>query len=309
MTAGFQFTGVIPILATPFHDDESLDLDSLRRMIAFNKAAGVSGVTLLGLLGESNRLSDDDRARIIAAGIEAADGMPVIVGTSHTGTAATVALTKQAADLGAAAVMITASAQPTPSDKVVFDSFDRIAGAITLPIILQDHPAISQVHMPIDLILRMVRDIPAIVGIKGEALPSPQRIGALVAGMKDGRQVPVLTGLGALYGLFDLERGSEGFNTGFAFPEVLMAILREHVAGNAVGAYAIFTRFLPLLVFEQQPGLAIRKELLRMRGVIAGNRVRHPGATIDAATSAQLQRLVTATFGEEDITRVMTIVS
>lgn len=307
MTAGFQFTGVIPILATPFHDDESLDLDSLRGMIKFNKACGVSGVTLLGLLGESNRLSDDDRTRIIAAGIEAADGMPVIVGTSHTGTAATVALTKQAADLGASAVMITASAQPTPSDKVVFDYFDRVASAITLPIILQDHPAISQVHMPIDLILRMVREIPAIVGIKGEALPSPQRIGALIAGMKDGRKVPVLTGLGALYGLFDLERGSEGFNTGFAFPEVLMAILREHVAGNAAGAYAIFTRFLPLLVFEQQPGLAIRKELLRMRGVIASNRVRHPGATIDAATSAQLQRLVKATFGDADITQVMAV--
>jgi 4-hydroxy-tetrahydrodipicolinate synthase len=203
--------------------------------------------------------------------------------------------------------MITASAQPTPSDKVVFDYFDRIASAITLPIILQDHPAISQVHMPIDLILRMVRDIPAIVGIKGEALPSPQRIGALVAGMKDGRKVPVLTGLGALYGLFDLERGSEGFNTGFAFPEVLMAILREHVAGNAAAAYAIFTRFLPLLVFEQQPGLAIRKELLRLRGVIASNRVRHPGATIDAGTGAQLRRLVTATFGDADITQVLTI--
>jgi 4-hydroxy-tetrahydrodipicolinate synthase len=307
MTAAFQFTGVIPILATPFHDDESLDLESLHRMIVFNKSAGVQGVTLLGLLGESNRLSDDDRGRIIAAGIAAADGLPVIVGTSHTGTAATVALTQQAAELGARAVMITASAQPSPSDKAVFDYFARVAADTALPIILQDHPAISQVHMPVDLMLRMVREIPAIAGIKGEALPSPQRIGALVAGMNGGRRVPVLTGLGALYGLFDLERGSEGFNTGFAFPEVLMAILHEHNAGRHANAYAIFTRFLPLLVFEQQPGLAIRKELLRLRGVIASNRVRHPGATIDAATSAQLQRLVAATFPTDDITQVLRI--
>ena len=56
----FPYTGVIPILATPFHDDESLDLESLARMIAFNKTAGVDGVTLLGLLGESNRLTDDE---------------------------------------------------------------------------------------------------------------------------------------------------------------------------------------------------------------------------------------------------------
>lgn len=306
-TAPFSFAGVIPILATPFHDDESLDLDSLSRMIAFNKAAGVDGITLLGLLGESNRLTDDDRTQLITTALHAADGLPVIVGTSHTGTAATIALSRQAADLGASAVMITASAQPTPNDKVVFDYFQRIGESITLPIILQDHPAISQVHMPVDLILRMVREIPHIAGIKGEALPSPQRIAALVKGMEGGRQVNVLTGLGALYGLFDLERGSAGFNTGFAFPEVLIAILREHAAGNSATAYALFTRFLPLLVFEQQPGLAIRKEILRRRGLIASNRVRHPGATIDAATSAQLQRLLAATFPGEDITQPLAL--
>ena len=303
----FQFAGVIPILATPFHDDESLDLDSLAQMIAFNKRVGVDGITLLGLLGESNRLTDDDRARIIIAGVKAADGLPVIVGTSHTGTAATITLTKQAADLGASAVMITASSQPTPSDKAVFDYFTRIGTQVDLPIILQDHPAISQVHMPVELILRLVREIPRIAGIKGEALPSPQRIGALVNGMQGSRSVNVLTGLGALYGLFDLERGSAGFNTGFAFPEVLIAILREHQAGNATRAFEIFTRFLPLLVFEQQPGLAIRKEILRLRQHIACNRVRHPGSTIDAAASAQLQRLLAATFPSEDITRPIVI--
>ena len=306
-TPAFHFSGVIPILATPFHDDESLDLVSLAQMIAFNKAVGVDGITLLGLLGESNRLTDDDRARIISVGVQAADGLPVIVGTSHTGTAATIALTQQAATLGASAVMITASAQPTPSDKAVFEYFARIGELVKLPIIVQDHPAISQVHMPVELILRMVRDIPRIAGIKGEALPSPARIGALVKGMEGGRSVNVLTGLGALYGLFDLERGSVGFNTGFAFPEVLIAILGEHRAGNAARAFEIFTRFLPLLVFEQQPGLAIRKEILCLRRHIACNRVRHPGATIDAAASAQLQRLLASTFPSEDITQPIVI--
>jgi 4-hydroxy-tetrahydrodipicolinate synthase len=303
----FHFTGVIPILATPFHDDESLDLDSLARMIAFNKNAGVHGVTVLGLLGESNRLTDDDRARIIATAVNAAAGLPVIVGTSHTGTAATIALSQQAAELGATAVMITPSQQPVPSDKSVFDYFQRIAAKISLPIVLQDHPAISQVHMPVELILRLVREFPSIVSIKAEALPSPQKIGALVKGMEGGRRATILTGLGGLYGLFDLERGSDGFNTGFAFPEVLLAILREHRAGNEAAARAIFTRYLPLIVFEQQPGLAIRKEILRLRGLLASNRVRHPGATIDAATSAQLRQVLDAIFPSENLTRPLSI--
>ena len=112
-----------------------------------------------------------------------------------------------------------------------------------------------------------------------------------------------MTGLGALYGIFDLERGSDGFNTGFAFPEVLIAILEQFRASNREAARRIFTKYLPLIVFEQQPGVAIRKEILRLRGLLTSNRVRHPGATIDTATSDQLKRMLEATFPGEDITR------
>lgn len=298
----FNYTGVIPILATPFHDDESLDLDSLARLIEFNAAVGVDAITVLGLLGESNRLTDDERARIITTAVKAARGLPVIVGTSHTGTEVTVALSQQAADLGTTAVMITPSQQPVPSDKSVFDYFQRIAAKISLPIVLQDHPAISQVHMPVELILKLTREVPSIVSIKAEALPSPQKIGALKKGLEGRRPVTILTGLGALYGLFDLERGSDGFNTGFAIPEVLIAIRREFRAGRHDAARRIFTHCLPLIVFEQQPGLAIRKEILRRRGLLVSNRVRHPGATIDAATADQLARLLDATFPGADLT-------
>jgi 4-hydroxy-tetrahydrodipicolinate synthase len=305
--AAFDYSGVIPILATPFQDDEALDTGSLERVIRFNKAAGVQGITLLGLLGESNRLTDDERSRVIAAGVKAAGGLPVIVGASHTGTEATIALSQEAAALGATAVMITPSQQPVPSDKSVFDFFQRIASKISLPIVLQDHPAISQVHMPVELILRMLREIPSIVCVKAEALPSPQKIGALKKGMEDGRRVTVLTGLGGLYGFFDLERGSDGFNTGFAFPEVLLAIVREFRAGRTDAAFALFTKYLPLIAFEQQPGVAIRKEVLRKRGLLTSNRVRHPGATIDPVTGGQLERLLEATFRGEDVTEVIQV--
>lgn len=307
MPVRFDYTGVIPILATPFHDDESLDLDSLTRLIRFNAAVGVDAITVLGLLGESNRLTDDERARVIRTAVAAANGLPVIVGTSHTGTAATIELSRAALELGASAVMITPSAQPVPNDKAVFDYFHRIAAALDAPLVLQDHPAISQVHMPVDLILRLVREIPSIVSIKAEALPSPQKIAALKTGLPPERRVTVLTGLGALYGLFDLERGSDGFNTGFAFPEVLLALLRAFRSGDRERARQIFTRYLPLIVFEQQPGVAIRKEILRRRGLLTSPRVRYPGATIDAATARQLDALLAATFGDADLTQPLSL--
>jgi 4-hydroxy-tetrahydrodipicolinate synthase len=303
----FDYTGVIPILATPFHDDESLDLDSLARSIQFNKQVGVDGVTVLGLLGESNRLTDAERAAVVSAAVEAAGKLPVIVGTSHTGTTATIALSEQAMSLGAAALMITPSAQPVASDRSVFEYFERVAKATDAPIVLQDHPAISQVHMSVDLMLRMVRELPHIAAIKGEAVPSPAKIGALKKGMQGGRSVPVLTGLGGLYGLFDLERGSDGFNTGFAFPEVLMAILNAFKGGDAERARAVYTRYLPLFVYEQQPGVAIRKEILRRRGLLQSARVRHPGATIDEANGRQLSALLEAVFGGVAIDRPLAV--
>src|SRR5271165_3816539 len=287
-----RLAGVIPILATPFHNEESLDTASLGRLIEFVAAIGVNGVTLLGVLGESNRLTDAERSTLIRTAVKAAGRMPVIVGCSHSGTAATIALCREAADLGAGAAMIAPSRQPVPNDEIVFDYFARVADRGGLPVVLQDHPASTEVHMRTDLILRIALQIPAVICIKAEAVPSPPKITALLAGLKGHRSIPVLTGLGGLYGFFDLERGSAGFNTGFAFPEVLLAMMACAREGDFDSVYRIYLRYLPLMVFEQQPGLAIRKEILRRRGLLASGRVRHPGGNIDAGTAEQLSRLL-----------------
>ena len=147
------------------------------------------------------------------------------------------------------------------SDLRVLDSFARVAEATAIPIVAQDHPASTQVHMSVPLLLRLVATVPSIVCIKEEGVPTPQRLAALRRGQD--RAVPILTGLGALYGLFDLEQGSAGFNTGFAFPEVLQAMVRAAERGDWPTAREVYARFLPLIVFEQQPGVAIRKEIGR----------------------------------------------
>ena len=110
-------------------------------------------------------------------------------------------------------------------------------------------------------------------------------------------------GLGALYALFDLERGSHGFNTGFAFPEVLAALVRFGRAGRWDDAWGLYRRYLPLIVFEQQPGVAVRKEILRRRGLLDHATVRHPGAGLDAAVAAQLDRLLERTLPGVDLTQ------
>ena len=124
----------------------------------------------------------------------------------------------------------------------------------------------------------------------------------LLAGMKE-RRVRVLTGLGALYGLFDLQAGSDGFNTGFAFPEVLSAMVHAAREGDWDRARSLYLRFLPLIVFEQQPGVAVRKEVLRRRGLIESGAVRHPGGPLPPGAAEQLDALLSSTLGDIDLTR------
>ena len=299
--------GVIPILVTPFHVDESIDLESLDRIVRFMIDAGADGMTVLGVLGESNRLGDQDREAAIRCVVGAAGGLvPVIVGASHAGTQATIDLVAMAADLGASAVMIAPTAEAVPNDDRVLEYFRRVGARTRLPIVLQDHPASTAVHMPVSLIQKIVREIGQVIAIKEEAVPTAPKVRALIAGMTD-RKVRILTGLGALYGLFDLEAGSDGFNTGFAFPEVLSAIVRAAREQDWDRARALYTRFLPLIVFEQQPGVAVRKEIFRRRGLLSAATVRHPGGALPAGADRQLDALIAATLGNLDITRPIAV--
>lgn len=297
------FGGVIPILPTPFHDDETLDLDSWRRILDFMVGLGVDGVTILGVLGESNRLSDEERERLIQSAVEVVGRrVPIIVGTSHSGTRAAAYLSRRAQELGAAAVMVTPAKEPVPNDDRILDLYRRIADEVAIPIVLQDHPISTEVHMSVDLILRVIRQVPSVTCLKEEAVPTAAKIRQVRDGLSD-RPISILSGLGALYAPFELEAGADGFNTGFAFPEVLQAMIGAARAGDWQSVHATYSRFAALIVFEQQPGLAIRKELFRRRGLITSARVRHPGATVSPFQSRQLDGLLSRTLPGADITR------
>ena len=125
-----MFTGVIPILATPFNDDESLDLASWRRLLEFTVGLGVDGVTILGVLGESNRLNDEERQTLIEAAVAViGKRVPIIVGTSATGTRTAQHLSRMAQNLGADAVMVTPAKEAVPSEDRILELYQRISRA------------------------------------------------------------------------------------------------------------------------------------------------------------------------------------
>jgi len=308
LSSALRFEGVWPIMATPFRPDESLDLEGFRRAVAFMRDAGADGCTITGVLGESNRLTDAERAALIEAAVKAAPGFPICVGTSHAGVYATVELSRMAEELGAAAVMVTPTKEAAPaSDAQLHGLFAAVAEGCGLPIVLQDHPASTQVHMSADLLVRICADLEAVACIKLEAVPTPPKIAALraawAAAPPAAAHCGILTGLGALYAGFDLEQGTDGFMTGFAFPEILVALRGAARRGDLARAHELYRRYLPLLVFEQQPGVGVRKELYRLRGLIESGHVRKPAPPVSPVAAAALAAQIERSLPGVDVTK------
>ena len=281
--------GVYTILSTPFTDDGALDEASLRRLTEATLGMGVDGITILGVAGEAHKLLDDERRRLIEIVMQVNAGcLPIIFGASREGTEATIAACLEAEAAGAAGFMIAPPTfvQPGPG---LTDHYRRIAEATSLPIVLQDFPPVNGVSMSPRAMADLVLAVPAITTIKLEDVPTPQRTAQTLA-MLEGSNVTIVGGIGGMYLLDELRRGSSGTMTGFAYPEVLVKIWQAWDAGDRQQAAEAYYRYLPLLVFEGQPklGVAIRKEILRRRGLIDSAITRQPGPRLDEGTAADL---------------------
>jgi 4-hydroxy-tetrahydrodipicolinate synthase len=139
-------------------------------------------------------------------------------------------------------------------------------------------------------------DNPSCVMLKHEDWPGLEKISALRNFQKDGslRPLSILTGNGGLFLDFEMERGADGAMTGYAFPELLIDVVKLSKAGKRDAAHDLFDAHLPLIRYEQQPGagLAVRKYVLRKRGVIASAAQRKPGSSITAAARAEVDYLL-----------------
>jgi 4-hydroxy-tetrahydrodipicolinate synthase len=287
--------GVWNIVPTPFLPDGALDVASLPGLVSFVRATGVDGMTILGVLGEAGRLGDTERSRVQEAVLEAAAGsIPVCVGVSHASTDRAIAFAREAQSAGAHSVMLAPPPLARPTDAALRRHYLAVASAVSLPIVVQDHPASSGVPMSAEFLLALAAEAPQCRVIKLEEEPTPPKAGRLVAGSPD---VVVLGGLGGEMLLEELRRGSHGTMTGFGFPEVLVAVVRRWFAGDAAGAAAVFDRYATLIRFENQAllNLPIRKLVYQRRGAFAHATVRAPGVAPDPGTVADLDEVLRRT--------------
>lgn len=291
--------GVYLITVTPFKDNGELDLASTDRMVDFCLERGVTGLTILGIMGEATKLTADESRQFTRQVLARVQGkVPVVVGASAAGFAPMSELTKSVMDMGAAGVMVAPPSSVRTDDQIC-NYFDLVTETLgpDVPWCLQDHPTSTGVQMSPSVVLRILKNSPTCVMLKHEDFPGLAKLSTVRQAIEKGdlRKISILTGNGG--GLFlpeELVRGANGAMTGFAYPEMMVNVCKAFKAGDVERAFDIFDCYLPLAKYEQQPGigLAVRKHLLAQQGAIASAAIRKPGPKLSALDLADINRLV-----------------
>ncbi|QKV55258.1 dihydrodipicolinate synthase family protein [Comamonas antarctica] len=290
--------GVYIIAATPFTDSGELDLDSCDSLTDFYLDKGVTGFTILGMMGEAPKLTEAETLAVMDRVLGRIDGrVPVVVGVSHASNRHVERLAKTAMDQGAAGVMLAPVANLKTDEQVYhyFATMARLLGP-DIPICLQDFPQVTGVHMSVGVILQLIDDFPQVVMLKHEDFPGMRKLSELRTQSADAgrRRISILVGNGGLFLPQEMLRGADGAMTGFAYPEMLVQACALFDQGRADEAEDLYNLYLPLLRHEFQYGLglALRKETLRRRGAIRSAYVRRPGPVLGAIDMAELGRLI-----------------
>ncbi len=286
--------GVMPIAPTTFRDDESLDLDSQRRVYDFLVDAGVDAICILANYSEQFALTDAERDQILDLTLDKVAGrVPVIVTTSHYSARIAAARSRQAEEAGAAMVMLMPpyhGATIRADDAGVATYFRAVADAIDIPIMIQDAP-VSGVTLSVDLLARLAREIPQVSYIKAEMPGAANKLRALIEQAGDALAGP-FDGEESITLIPDLDAGATGTMPSAMIPDALRLVCDRYRMGQRDAAIAVYERWLPLINYEnKQCGLRATKALMQEGGIIASEAVRHPTLPLHPATRAGLVEL------------------
>src|SRR4029453_18001572 len=277
-----NFTGIFPIVNTTFLEDGSLDLESQVRLVRFLLECGAHGLGLFGTASEGYTLSTDERVQLMRLILREVDGrVPVIVSTGHTGTDVAVMLSRQAEAEGADALMVLPPYFLKPDADGIFQDFQAISAAVSIPIMVQDAPIMTQVAMGPPLLARMARELKHVRYAKIEAPPTAPKMTDIKRAA--GSDLSLFGGMNGQFLLEELGRGAVGTMPGSDLTTVFARIWTLWQANNRDEARDEFARYLPLIRYELQPGLgvSVMKHNLYEWGAIANTRVRRPPRTVD----------------------------
>ena len=284
--------GIIPMLNTAFSESGELDLYSQERLLNFILESGANGIALFGTAGEGYTLSEDDKDAIFSVTRKVAGGkVPIIVSTGATGTRLAVQKSLKAQEAGADAVMVVPPYYLKPDADGVRIYFESISEAISIPIMIQDAPALTGVNQSASLLANFCKSIENVCYAKIEAPPTAPKISKFIADAQGAGYA--VGGLNGQFLLEELERGAVGVMPGSDLTDRFVLIWKFYRSGDLAGARRLYNICLPLLRYELQPALGVStmKRGLVRRGILRCEAVRHPTQAVDRYATAEIETL------------------
>jgi len=284
--------GVLPVIQTPFNEDESIDFGALAHEVEWAIQQGVDGLTV-AMVSEYLRLSDDERIAVGRATVEAAAGLPVIVSVGAESTAAARALAIRAEEAGAAALMAIPPIAARALDDETERYYEDLLAAVELPIIVQDASSYVGAPLPISMQASLLDRHGPRVMFKPEAEPIGPRLTALREGTNG--EAKVFEGTGGIALIDSYRRGVVGTMPAVDVCWALVALWRALVAGEEDAAYRISGPLAAMVAMQSSLDayVAIEKHLLVRQGVLPNEVRRGPvDFDLDAESRAEIDRLL-----------------
>jgi len=286
--------GCYPILATPFAPDGVVDGTSVARLVRHLRDAGLPGFTMFGLASEFYKLDDADREYLISRAFEArASGQNVIVSVTAHSWEVAVKQALRAEEAGADALMVLPPFFLGPSEADLKRHVLEVAGAVSLPVMVQYAPAQTGVKVAADFFVRLNEETPNVRYVKVESVPPGPMISEITN--RSGGAVKCLVGYGGLQLLDALSRGAAGVQPASGVADYYPHILRAFEAGDPDRAYDLHADLLPLVNLLMQgiePLNRLEKIILQRRGIIASDYCRATSYEPDEHVLAELDRFV-----------------
>ncbi|MBL8696570.1 MAG: dihydrodipicolinate synthase family protein [Planctomycetes bacterium] len=284
--------GIFVELATPFHEDERLDLKSLVAQAEFVAETGADGIVVCSRHGEADKLSIEERLRVAATVLEKLkQRTPVLVDVCAPSNYLSVELAKHAKDHGAAGILASPRLETTFTDSQVQIYFDELDAAVGLPVMVLDTPPASTVTLSSHLIANLFPEIGSVVAVKVEARPTSTKINAIA------RLEPSLAIFAAHHGARaadELSRGARGIICSAALSTPSQQVESAFRTGDLEGALRANSQCAELVGYlEQSEDFAhhCAKRLLHCMGVLDTSVVRRPTCPFDERNERELLRI------------------
>jgi 4-hydroxy-tetrahydrodipicolinate synthase len=162
-----KLSGIFTAAVTPFDAKGDIDQEGLRQNLRFQLKHHVDGVVVLGTTGEGPTLTHEEKRLVIKIAVEELKGKcTLFVGTGTYATAAAVAATQEAKELGADGALIIAPYYNRPTQEGLFQHFSTICQRVPLPIVIYNHPLRTGQSIHPETLERLILNFPSIVGFK-----------------------------------------------------------------------------------------------------------------------------------------------